>query len=43
MNFYIGGSISDLDARDNNVEFDDKLLDFIYGKSKELPFYADEL
>ena len=43
MNFYIGSSINDLDVRDNNVEFDDELLDFIYRKSKELPFYADEL
>ena len=43
MNFYIGSSINDLDVHDNNVEFDDELLDFIYRKSKELPFYADEL
>lgn len=26
MNFYIGVLISDLDVRDNNVEFNDELL-----------------
>lgn len=38
INFYIGSSISDLDVRDNNVEFDDELLDFICEKSRELFF-----
>lgn len=43
MNFYIGVLISDLDVRDNNVEFNDELLDFICKKSKELSFRADEI
>ena len=43
INFYIGSSISDLDVRDNNVEFDDELLDFICEKSRELFFCADEI
>lgn len=43
INFYIGGSINDLDVRDNNVEFNDELLDFICKKSKELAFRADEI
>ena len=43
INFYIGGSINDLDVRDNNVEFNDELLDFICKKSKELSFCADEI
>jgi hypothetical protein len=43
INFYIGRSISDLDVRDNNVELNDELLDFICKKSKELSFRADEI
>ena len=43
MNFYIGDLISDLDVRDNNVELNDELLDFICKKSKELSFRADEI
>ena len=37
MNFYIGNSIGKIDKQDVNVEFSDKLINFIYklrGKGK---------
>lgn len=30
MNFYMGNSVDEIDGQDNNVEFSDELIDFIY-------------
>lgn len=43
MNFYIGNSISVLDISEDNVEFSDELLEFIYEKGKRLSFATDKL
>lgn len=43
MNFYVGNSISEVNASDDNVEFSDELLDFIYKLSKQTLFDMDTL
>ena len=43
MNFYIGNSISDINASDENIEFSDELIEFIYKLNTKSPFDMNKL
>lgn len=43
MNFYIGNSIGKIDKQDVNVEFSDKLIDFIYKLRGQVSFDMSKL
>ncbi len=43
MNFYIGNSIDDVNQQDENVEFSDELLDFLYKLRKHELFDMSKL
>ena len=43
MNFYIGNSINEIDISDDNIEFSDELIDFIYKLSIQTSYHMDEL
>ena len=36
MNFYIGDSIEELDIKDENIEFNDNLYQFVYDSRNQL-------
>lgn len=43
VNFYIGNSIENIDEQDENIEFSDELLDFIYKSSKQVSIDISKL
>lgn len=43
MNFYIGNSIGKIDKQDVNVEFSDKLINFIYKLRGQVSFDMSKL
>ena len=43
MNFYIGNSIDEIDIKDDNIEFSDELIKFIYKLSKQSSFDMSKL
>lgn len=43
MNFYIGSSISDINIKDDNIEFSDELVDYIYKLDKQNSFDMSKL
>lgn len=43
MNIYIGNSINEIDEQDENVEFNDELIDFIYKLSEQVPLDMSKL
>lgn len=43
MNFYVGSSINDLDLNDENIEFSDELIEYIYQNKTKLNFDVSSL
>ncbi len=43
MNFYIGNSINEIDINDDNIEFSDELIGFIYKLSLQTSYQMNEL
>lgn len=43
MNFYIGNSIHEINVRDENIEFSDELMGFIYKVDKQVLFGMNKL
>lgn len=43
MNFYIGNSIHEINVRDENIEFSDELIGFIYKVDKQVLFGMNKL
>lgn len=43
MNFYIGNSIDEIDEQNNNVEFSDVLIDFVYKVNRQVAFDMHQL
>lgn len=43
MNIYIGNAINEIDEQDENVEFNDELINFIYKLSKQVSLDMSKL